>query len=616
MKRLFSFFLLLCCLTSGAALAFQDPFYSLTTHWRLRKTLANNGKFDDADQKLVLMMRDKLRFRLSNIPTYSLALLHESTEIYDQNPQYALKLSERAIELSPDLPEPYFFRAKLLLRYDKTDFYKAALQVSAGISALLFSIRGFPFFLDIFFGGLVTLLCALGLLIWGLSLKYGLTMLRDFSATAFPRITLACFSGIVLLALLYSGRLFGVYGPFMLGALLCFRYYSNAERLVVSAGFAFIAALPLVLWIASPLLSAGLSPYAQAYAMNRGDYTAAELKEFFSLRLEDKQLQSFIKANLFKAFEDYDGAEHRYEKLIKDPRVGKLAMLNLGNLYYQQNKTAKADALYKAIEQADDKQLLATLHFNRYLLNAKRAKLEQAKENTQELDQAKENDWNLTKIYSDAYRFSPDVPLFDARLPDNYLLDKMLQRQPARLYANWMYQLLPQGMQPIPLGDLAILALVALCCSLGFACLFFRVNRPVTCERCGTLAKGDDIITAGQKHCLPCVDAVVLKRRLPERERIANEIKSRSFVRRFFAYRLFAAIASVNFHALVQGKTGRAVLSNLFFSFCAVFAFKPLDMPAPLSFASSHLWTTLLLCSLGFAVYLTALLPGLKKGGG
>ena len=388
--------------------------------WGERLENIKKREFSLAEEKLKQIIEIKLDSGIPDIPPLSLSLILESRNALRANDYVsALKLSDAAFVLSPDIYEVWFYNAYIYWTTNKTDLFKPLQYIAGGLKRAFLSIDTAP----LVWGNIITLISLIiavsGLLyIVSLLLKNANNILHDLSHL-FPSGRSQFISDIIWLSIFFLLILkyLSVFHFIFISSILMWLYLKRGERVILIIVIVFISVLPYNFGLYNRFLDT---------------YRSDSLYVYRALKFEDreliKRLQSQIDSGkagdkeylalglIVKRRGDFEVAEKMYKKAIELNASNVATYNNLGNLYLILERYDEAIAQYNSALNIEPRSEIVRYNISRLFLRKK----ELDKSNSELAEAKRFNDEVVSELLKGS---SPSINRFVSDIEPRFEID-------------------------------------------------------------------------------------------------------------------------------------------------------------------------------------------------
>ena len=553
--------------------------------WAERLNNIKKREFSQAEERLKQIIEIKLDSGIPDIPQISLSLILESKNALRANDNVsALRLSDAALVLSPDIYEVWFYNAYIYWTTNKTDLFKPLQFTLGGLKRAFLSIDTAP----LIWGNVITLIsliiAASGLLyILSLLLKNANNILHNLSHL-FPSGRSQFISDLIWISifLILILKFLSVFHFIFISSILMWLYLKRSERVTLVIVIIFISILPY-----------NFSLYNRFLDTYRGE----SLYSYRALKFEDEtainRLRSRIESGngddkeyltlclIMKRRGELEIAEKLYKRSIELNASNMAAYNNLGNLYLIMERYEDALAQYNNALNIEPRSEIVRYNISRLFLRKK----ELDKSNS-ELSEAKRfNEEVVSELLKNS---SSSINRFIADIEPSFEIDIIEMLKGGGRYSSGPY--LP--LEHYITGGLIIsdipFWLIIMAIAIIFVNLLSRyifISR--SCNRCGKpVCKYCSPEITSDEECSQCFHIFTKRDVSDPKNRIAKdrEISNFQFLHNLTIRLLSLVIPGTSY--LWSGKTLKGVVV-LLFSISGFIAFFLFNRPNPLPYFST-----------------------------
>jgi tetratricopeptide (TPR) repeat protein len=390
---------------------------SLHEKWFQYRALRQQGETDASEKVFESLKQQAVDFGIENIDVLSAALLIDARKEYKKgNVEFALDLSEKAKEISPNYPPAYFLRGRFILQHKPWDitgiigeYVNGVVQTMQHIWMLLYGVGA----------GLLWMVGAIGiatlLMILTMTLRYT-PRLRHFlyetGKGKLSRLALSVLVAVILIGPIWFGL--GAAWLMIWWIVIFWIFMTNRERGIAVVFIILVssAGLWLPLWISVIQSKESASITVMSNSTRKAIGIISET--LIPVDLGDDQRNGRVAMALglqYRQSQQYDHARRYYERAMRlipeDPRV----LIDLGNIYFLEDKINEAISRYQQALTLDPNSVEA--HYN--LAQAYREKFLFNK-GEQHYQTAMSLNAGVTQYYTDRALAGLTYPVVDASL--------------------------------------------------------------------------------------------------------------------------------------------------------------------------------------------------------
>ncbi|MBI2375218.1 MAG: hypothetical protein HYV07_14575 [Deltaproteobacteria bacterium] len=458
----------------------------LLTLLEARGRYLRKGDRVNADVELTNIIELGKSLRIRNFPLVSAAFMHEArAALTDPGsiPVSALVAAKAACQLSPDLADAHFLRARLLMTYSVREIPSAIGSALDGVRALFSAIRNRVALISTLAGVILSTLLATFLIYALVELFRNLRFMGHDLVRPLPE-WVSDFQGalFLLLALVAPFVLgFGIVPTLVVILVVLIPYQSKKEQIVSAVSAALLAMFPLAVDRVAPLLSFfGSTTDSLLMAADEGfsDEAESNLIELSKAGRADYDVAVVLGLRARRRG-DLAAAESWYRAAIQANSGSVLAKNNLAKLLYARREQDEAK---KLLEAAKASRIHAEPYLNLATLELEMSKFEAA---NKLIESARSIDPVVTRHYNDlSPGGSTAERLLEIPFEETSLWPRVVAGDPARnarISAQvWTFV---GGRTPADVFPVATLALVGLAFALGQKRKQLNLSAP--CMKCG-----------------------------------------------------------------------------------------------------------------------------------
>ena len=454
----------------------------------------------------------KLNQGIRNLPTFSLLLIREAKKAReDGNPERAVELAAYSIQLSPDLPQPYFELARARWQQNPIQFNKILPEVFKGQMA---RFRHYPSSLSFFYNFFYILSNAIlmAFIIFGIVIivKYYPLYFYNIRKNLTQDLSSLFSNGVKIFILLIPFFLrLDILWAILFWSILILGYVTNRERQFILIFLIVLVYFPFFLRSSSSFLNGGASDVI--LEMNEANHenwdrgTEEKLKAWLTNHPNDPEVL-FTLGLIEKRQGRYLQAEEFYRKAIDSDPTFSETFSNLGNVYLALKQINAAIAIYQqAIDLNPDK---GAYHYNLYRAYSQETFLSRKTDNA--FQRARQLEPALIDYYSLIDSPNMNRLVIDEVLTSRLLWEKLLTQFIGK--EGILFRLFKAWFEKIPSGVTFLAPIIFLAFLIGMS-RYIRAKRFLTrCPMCGSPTYRFYLGTTSQEFvCFNCYRISILK---------------------------------------------------------------------------------------------------------
>ena len=457
----------------------------------------------------------KLDKGIRNLPTLSLLLIREAKKAReDGNPERAVELAAYSIQLSPDLPQPYFELARARWQQNPIQFNKILPEVFKGQMA---RFHHYPSSLSFFYNYFYILSNAIlmAFIIFGIVIivKYYSLYFYDIRKNLTQDLS-SLFSNGVKIFILFIPVFFrlDILWAILFWSILILGYVTNRERQFILIFLIVLVYFPFFLRSSSSFLNGGASDVIlEMNEANHGNWdrgTEEKLRAWLTNHPNDPEVL-FTLGLIEKRQGRYLQAEEFYRKAVDSAPTFSETFSNLGNVYLALKQINAAIAIYQqAIDLNPDK---GAYHYNLYRAYSQETFLSRKTDNA--FQRARQLEPDLVDYYSSIDSPNMNRLVIDEVLTSRLLWEKLLTQFIGK--EGILFRLFKAWFEKIPSGVTFLAPIIFLAFLIGMS-RYIRAKRFLTrCPICGSPTYRLYLGTTSQEFvCFNCYRISIIKEKL------------------------------------------------------------------------------------------------------
>ena len=457
----------------------------------------------------------KLNQGIRNLPTFSLLLIREAKKAReDGNPERAVELAAYSIQLSPDLPQPYFELARARWQQNPIQFNKILPEVFKGQMA---RFRHYPSSLSFFYNFFYILSNAIlmAFIIFGIVIivKYYPLYFYNIRKNLTQDLSSIFSNGVKIFILFIPVFLrLDILWAILFWSILILGYVTNRERQFILIFLIVLVYFPFFLRSSSSFLNGGASDVIlEMNEANHGNWdrgTEEKLRAWLTNHPNDPEVL-FTLGLIEKRQGRYLQAEEFYRKAVDSAPTFSETFSNLGNVYLALKQINAAIAIYQqAIDLNPDK---GAYHYNLYRAYSQETFLSRKTDNA--FQRARQLEPGLIDYYSLIDSPNMNRLVIDEVLTPRLLWEKLLTQFIGK--EGILFRLFKAWFEKIPSGVTFLAPIIFLAFLIGMS-RYIRAKRFLTrCPICGSPTYRLYLGTTSQEFvCFNCYRISIIKEKL------------------------------------------------------------------------------------------------------
>ncbi|MBN2223556.1 MAG: hypothetical protein JW765_02665 [Deltaproteobacteria bacterium] len=455
-------------------------------------TLSQRNK-TDALRMVDSLQTAKFNYGNGNASAYSYALLALSRQQEDEGDyETAAKLIDKSIQLSPDIPRLYFYKAAFIWRnepgrlYDIVHLTVTGLKLSAKDITIVTTFGA-----NLALGLIITVLAVFFLFSFSLAAKYILVAAHDIRERFGWEIPLLLFSSFILVLFVFLFSLdIGLLWLIILMNIAFLIYYTKTEKIIFAFFYILVLICPIFLnYTAALMLSTHRNVIDEILQIRQDTYTIEAEKALSDWVAEnpDDICALFALSSLNKRTGSLDYARYYYQRVIDIDPACAPALNNLGTIYFILRDYPHAQDLFLAANAADPD--LVAPYYNLYKIDMTRFDLKTAEEYYDmavKLDPARITTFLEVEVKEDdgepTFLERTNRMVLDEDLPDSFLWERVFTMSGPRELADGIFSNMMKG---IGLRAVPVVGVIGLIFLIISGSLARRSAISKSCKFCG-----------------------------------------------------------------------------------------------------------------------------------
>jgi tetratricopeptide (TPR) repeat protein/TM2 domain-containing membrane protein YozV len=471
----------------------RKEFYYYDKAWfPFLLTLSQRNK-TDALRMVDSLQTAKFNYGNRNASAYSYALLALSRQQEDEGDyETAAKLIDKSIQLSPDIPRLYFYKAAFISRnepgrlYDIVHLTVTGLKLSAKDITIVTTFGA-----NLALGLIITVLAVFFLFSFSLAAKYILVAAHDIRERFGWEIPLLLFSSFILVLFVFLFSLdIGLLWLIILMNIAFLIYYTKTEKAIFAFFYILVLICPIFLnYTAALMLSTHRNVIDEILQIKQDTYTIEAEKALSDWVADnpDDICALFALSSLNKRTGSLDYARYYYQKVIDIDPACAPALNNLGTIYFILRDYPHAEDLFLAANAADPD--LVAPYYNLYKIDMTRFDLKTAEEYYDmavKLDPARITTFLEVEVKEDdgepTFLERTNRMVLDEDLPDSFLWERVFTMSGPRELADGIFSNMMKG---IGLRAVPVVGVIGLIFLIISGSLARRSAISKSCKFCG-----------------------------------------------------------------------------------------------------------------------------------